>query len=226
MIAVHNFLKLALILGIFTSLSTGCANHATGGVNPGTNLSALKTMYVKQYPSDNSGVNEQIADKLRSKGVTVTTGTEVSPSSVDAVVTYVDKWMWDITMYMLELTITIRDPKTDSPIATGNSLHTSLTRKSQTEMVDEVVNNIYNSPKTTIAKNASETPTPQPALTNATSQQVLAPAPVNKTPEPLTQPAIAQTSEKKLKELKRLYDAGLISKEIYLEQQKAVFANP
>ena len=62
-----------------------------------------------------------IADKLRSKGVTVTTGVDPAPSNVDAVVTYVDKWMWDITMYMLELTITIRDPKSDFPLATGNS---------------------------------------------------------------------------------------------------------
>jgi hypothetical protein len=60
----------------------------------------------------------------------------------DALVTYVDKWMWDMTMYMIELTITLRDPKTDYPIATGNSYNTSLTRKSQTEMVDEVVENI------------------------------------------------------------------------------------
>jgi hypothetical protein len=44
--------------------------------------------------------------------------------------------------------------------------------------------------------------------------------------KPFTQPTVAQTNEKKLRELKRLYDAGLISKEIYLEQQKAIFANP
>jgi hypothetical protein len=62
---------------------------------------------------------------------------------VDALVTYKDKWMWDITMYMLELTITIRDPQNDYPLATGNSFHTSLTRKSPTEMVDEVVENIF-----------------------------------------------------------------------------------
>jgi len=58
-------------------------------------------------------------------------------------VTYVDKWMWDITMYLLELTITIRDPQTDYPLANGNSYHTSLTRKSPPEMVDEVLGNIF-----------------------------------------------------------------------------------
>jgi len=33
------------------------------------------------------------------------------------------------------------------PIATGNSLHTSLTRKSPEEMVDEVLSNIQSAPK-------------------------------------------------------------------------------
>lgn len=45
-------------------------------------------------------------------------------------------------MYMAELTITLRDPKTDFPLATGNSLHTSLPRLSTTEMLNEVVENI------------------------------------------------------------------------------------
>jgi hypothetical protein len=44
---------------------------------------------------------------------------------------------------MLELTVVVRDPKTDFPLATGNSLHTSLTRKSPKEMVDEVTTNIF-----------------------------------------------------------------------------------
>jgi len=141
------FLKLAAILGLVASLTSGCAvNRATSSVDPSTNLLALKTMYVKKIPEDD-GNNVLIADKLRSKGITVTTGTEAPPSGVDAVVTYVDKWMWDITMYMLELTITIRDPKTDFPLATGNSYHTSLTRLSPKEMVNEVIENIYKGAK-------------------------------------------------------------------------------
>lgn len=104
-------------------------------------------MYVKKIPEDGRGINMLIADKLRSKGITVTTGTEPPVSNVEAVVTYIDKWMWDITMYMLELTITIRDPKTDFPIASGNSFHTSLTRLSPKDMVNEVIENIYKGAK-------------------------------------------------------------------------------
>ena len=139
--------KLVATLGLITIVSTGCAvNRATGSVDPSTNLSSIKTMHVKKL-ADDDNTYVLIADKLRTKGVTVTTGSEVPPSKIDAVVTYVDKWMWDITMYMLELTITIRDPKTDFPLATGNSFHTSLSRLSPKEMVNEVVDNIYKGSK-------------------------------------------------------------------------------
>lgn len=140
-------MKLLALLGLVVTLSTGCAvNRATGSVDPSTNLSSLKTMYVKKVADDDNTYN-LIADKLRTKGVTVTTGTGDPAGNVDAVVTYIDKWMWDITMYMLELTVTIRDPKTDFPLATGNSFHTSLTRLSPKEMVNEVVENIYKGAK-------------------------------------------------------------------------------
>lgn len=144
---MRNAMKLLALLGLVVTLSTGCAvNRATANVDPSANLSSLKTMYVKRVAEDDN-TYKLVADKLRTKGVTVSTGTEAAPSGVDAVVTYIDKWMWDITMYMLELTITIRDPKTDFPLATGNSFHTSLTRLSPTEMVNEVVDNIYKGAK-------------------------------------------------------------------------------
>lgn len=141
-------LRLLAVLGITAVLTTGCAvNRATGSVEPTVNLGALKTMYVKKIPDEKGGINELIVDKLRSKGVIVTTGEDAPPSNVDAVVTYFDRWMWDITMYLLELTITIRDPKYDYALATGNSYHTSLTRLSPKEMVNEVVDNIYKAAK-------------------------------------------------------------------------------
>ena len=91
---------------------------------------------------DTRGVSQLIADKLNQMGFVATTS-DKKPAGVDAVVTYVDKWMWDITMYMLELTVVVRDPSNDFALASGNSFHTSLTRKSPTEMVDEVTGNIF-----------------------------------------------------------------------------------
>lgn len=124
------------------SITTGCAvNRATANVENPAALNKVKTLHVTKVDADQRGINVLIADKFKARGYNVTTGND-KPKEVDAIVTYLDKWMWDITMYMIELTITVRDPKTEFPIATGNSLHTSLTRKSPTEMVDEVVENI------------------------------------------------------------------------------------
>ncbi len=128
---------------VVTVLMTGCAvNRATATVDPSANLSGIKSIHVVKLESDDRNVYQDIADKLRLKGYAVTTG-DAKPAGVDATITYFDKWQWDITMYLLQLTVVVRDPKTDFPLATGESLHTSLTRKSQKEMVDEVIENIF-----------------------------------------------------------------------------------
>lgn len=123
-------------------MTTGCAvNRASARIEPGTRLETLKSFHVAHYEKDERGTDRLIAENLRARGYEVSTGSD-RPRAVDAVVTYADKWFWDITMYMLELSIQIRDPATDYPIATGNSFHTSLSRKSPPDMVDEVLGNI------------------------------------------------------------------------------------
>lgn len=134
-----------LLLVASLTITAGCANRATGSLTAGTDLSKIKSFYIVQAPQDNRNTYALIKTNLEKRGYATTTGPEQKPPfQSDAVVTYVDKWMWDITMYMLELTITFRNPNTDYPIATGNSLHASLTRKSPEEMVDEVLTNIFN----------------------------------------------------------------------------------
>lgn len=140
------------LLALFTALtlvmSSGCAvNRATASADPSLRWDTLKSLHVQQMSGEtDESTKKLIADKFRAAGFSVTADPTPNPGA-DAKVTYVEKWMWDITMYMLELTIVVREPKTDFPLATGNSLHTSLTRKSQTEMVDEVVGNILKTRK-------------------------------------------------------------------------------
>jgi hypothetical protein len=134
----------ALALGALF-LTSGCAvNRATASVSPGADLNTVKTFYVVQFTSDERGIDKLIRDNLVKRGFTATSGPELpQPPKVDAVVTYIDRWMWDITMYMLELTITLRNPANNFPLAVGNSFHTSLTRLTPEEMVDEVLTNIF-----------------------------------------------------------------------------------
>lgn len=134
----------SLALIITALLLSACVNRQSVTVAPTTDMQALKTIYVVHQPKDKERIDALIADNLRLRGVKASNGDGPVPSNADAVITYVDKWMWDITMYLLQLTVTVRDPKTDYPMASANSLHGSLTRLSPTEMVAETLNNIYN----------------------------------------------------------------------------------
>jgi len=135
---VIRLLLAAVAVSVFAS---GCAvNRATATVDPSANLDKLRVVQVRKLEGEDGTIQKLIASNLRKRGYEVSEDAK-SPEKVDAVVTYVDKWMWDITMYMIELTVTVRD-RSNFPLATGNSLHTSLTRKSPAEMVDEVVGNI------------------------------------------------------------------------------------
>lgn len=134
-----------VILAIGLISLTGCSSSKRSAtIMPGSNLGAAKSYYVVHYSSDNAKVNELIRDNLIARGYQATTGdAHATPTGVDAILTYQDKWMWDITMYMLQLDMQIRDPKTDIPMATGMAMHTSLARRSPKEMAREVLDEIY-----------------------------------------------------------------------------------
>ena len=126
-------------------LATGCANRMTATWDPSADPTDIKSFYVVKLGSDERGINKLIANKLMAMGYQATTGlgVDIAPD-VDVVVDYKDKWIWDIFMYMIELTITFLEPKTDIPLASGNFFfNASLNRKSPQEMVDKVLTNIF-----------------------------------------------------------------------------------
>ena len=139
---------LSLALFLMVGLQSGCVTQLKSDVTPGVNLKDLKKVYVVHLPADQRGVERLIADRLGTMGFQATTGEKENvPADVDAIVTYQDKWMWDITMYMIQLDVQVRRPKTDVAIATGHAMRTSLARKSPSEMVEEVLTDIFKQKK-------------------------------------------------------------------------------
>jgi len=138
-------LRISVPLFLVILVLTGCSKAILrSDSDPNTNLGSLKTFYVLKFSEDNRGLEKIIAKTLTGYGFQATDGTDAtSPTSVDAVVTYKDRWMWDITMYMLEINIELRKPDTNFMFASGNSYRTSLVRKSPEEMIDEVLRSIF-----------------------------------------------------------------------------------
>lgn len=142
----RSLLTLCVFLGALAL--TGCASQSKSMLSPGTDLSTIKTVYVVKQPKDTKNIDDLIKTNLEKRGFTVIKGPEsTSPYPADAALTYADRWFWDITMYMIELTVNLRDPKSGFPLAMGNAMHTSLNRKSPEGMVDEVVTNMLTAPK-------------------------------------------------------------------------------
>lgn len=190
------------LVAVSSLFLAGCVNISTAQVDPSTNINSLKTMYVQQSSSDQRGVSSLIADKLRTKGVQVTTGTSEEPKTkVDALVTYKDVWIWDWSAYLLDLSIVIKDPKSDQMIASGNSRHGSMTRLSPPEMVSEVVEKIY----------SSNTNNEVTSTTTGTANKA----------QPLSNNS-DQSSLVKLQKLKSMLDQGLITKAEYDAKRKAI----
>ena len=126
-------------------LVAGCSKVVVkSDSDPNLNMSDLNNFHVRKLPADGRGIEKIIAAKLVEFGFNATSGEkEASPTAYDAIVTYKDRWMWDITMYMLEIDIQLRDPETEFVLATGTSYRTSLARKSPEEMVDEVLRDMF-----------------------------------------------------------------------------------
>lgn len=135
---------ITLVLIIFASLLSGCSKVVLkADSDPNVDISNIKSFYVRQLPTDNRGLEVKIASQLNEFGYQATSGVHELPTrSVDAIVSYTDRWMWDITMYMLELNIEFRDPDTNYVFASGNSYRTSLVRKPPEYMIEEVLRKI------------------------------------------------------------------------------------
>lgn len=111
---------------------------------PGFNPRAISPSHVVKLEADGRGVEKKIAAGLQLRGVKTTIGSQAQlPASAKTYVTYHDKWMWDMTMYMLQLNIKVYDAKTNQLLASAMSERTSMVRKTEEGMVDEVLNMIY-----------------------------------------------------------------------------------
>jgi hypothetical protein len=145
---LRTFLLTASIVGL-----SGCASKRNATILPGANLGAVKNYYVVRLSTDDRKINRLIAEDLVRRGFHATTGEPYAvPADSEALVTYRDKWMWDMSMYLLQLDVQIRKPKTDIPMATGMAMHTSLVRRSPTEMVKEAMDEIFKKAREPAAK--------------------------------------------------------------------------
>jgi hypothetical protein len=112
-------------------------------------LSTARTFYVAHNPDDTGTLDKVIQDELTGRGFSASRGDKnAMPKDVDILVTYEFHWFWDLTNYLLQFEIELRDPATYFPLAKGESWRASLARRTPEEMAKEILDPIFLSPKT------------------------------------------------------------------------------
>jgi hypothetical protein len=128
-----------VLLGLVAALA-GCMTDFQVDPIPSAQRAGGKRYFVERHEKDERKLDATIAGELAKRGVTATSGTSAErPAELDVLVTYEDRWQWDMSMYLLSMRIDLRDPKTNALLATGNSMQTSLARKPAEEVIASIV---------------------------------------------------------------------------------------
>lgn len=128
---------IALLLCVF---AMGCATSLETDPVPSTYRNESQVYFVENHGEDKRRMDQMIAARLEHWGVQTSSGYQADrPEEFDVLVVYEDRWQWDMSTYLIDLRIELRDAKTNAPVATGHSYQTSLARKSPEEVVARVI---------------------------------------------------------------------------------------
>jgi hypothetical protein len=128
------------LLAVLAAWLSGCATDFQAKPIPGEMRTSSKRYFVERHGQDERHLDATIAGELAKRGVVATSGTSAErPPDFDVLVTYEDRWQWDMSMYLLNMRIDLRDPKTNALLTTGTSMQTSLARKPPDEIIARLV---------------------------------------------------------------------------------------
>jgi len=119
-----------MALGLVTLLLAGCALSSLDGFPlPAEARRPDVTFAVHHQPEDQHRLDKMIVDALRGRGLNA-----VPADSEDAefTVSYVDRWYWDMRLYLIDLRIDVREANTDVLVATARSYQSSLSAMGET----------------------------------------------------------------------------------------------
>jgi hypothetical protein len=114
---------------------------------PGVSVTDKHVFYVERHPKEDWGLHQMLADEIAMLGYKASAGEPGGqPPSADAIVTYDDKWWWDLSPYMLELNLHVLDARTRSMIVKTRNYRTSLARRNPRTMAKETVRATFGLP--------------------------------------------------------------------------------
>lgn len=133
-----NFIALALISAV--SCSTALNVDPVAAEYKQVSLK----YFVENHGKDNRRLDKIIASELQNKDYNVTYGyINERPDDLDILVTYEDRWQWDMSNYLIHMRIDLRHPETNILLGTGSSYQTSLARKKEDVIIKKIISGMF-----------------------------------------------------------------------------------
>lgn len=143
---MHRAYKQSALLVAFFALLSLAACSRQSGVPVVPERVAGATFFVERHEKDTRDIAAHVAAGIERRGYRVSSGSRLlAPDAYDFLVTYEDRWYWDMRMYLQQLRITIRDREGGAAIAHGESFQDSVASlgKSYDDIVDRALDQIF-----------------------------------------------------------------------------------
>lgn len=137
-----------ILLGVFGFITAGCVHDVRHNVDSSANLSAIKKVHVVINPSEKDWETPPFLKfEAESRGMVATIGyAEDAPKDADALLIVREKWAWDMTTYLANAELRVKDARTGNLLAAASAQSSSLGRKSAKEIATEEMTAIFGRP--------------------------------------------------------------------------------
>ena len=138
-------MQLSAILILATGL-IGCISNTAGRLMLPADVAVHGSYFVERGPDDSHDLAAAIAARMQARGLNAITGAPgETRTDCDYVVTYTDRWFWDMRMYLADLRIELRDAKDHSIVGFGQSSQSSLKAMGKTheDVVDTALDQLF-----------------------------------------------------------------------------------
>jgi hypothetical protein len=141
-LSVSSQMKLSALL-LPALLSAGCSSLNTH-FEPKAEVGQLKHIYVVESLNDNHDLHEMIVRNLQGRGFQAESGPlTLMPPSAKAYLVYEDQWDWDFRNYLIALTVTLRDARSDHLLANASYFRPTAFLKTPQFMVQTVLEGLF-----------------------------------------------------------------------------------
>jgi hypothetical protein len=137
-----NLIVRSLAVASAAFLAASCAETKNATVTQPAVIKNARSAYVIKPGDSSRDIEVFLKDSLAKKGLRAQTGPNSGkPASADLYVTFVDRWHWDMAMYLRTLDVSVVDNRTGKEVATAMYRNSALhgypdPRKTSEELVD------------------------------------------------------------------------------------------